>query len=304
MAVLYRTERALGRLRGGVRRRRDPVPGRGAPRARRGAPAAEGAAADAQRARRATRVRRVALEQGLLDALPQRLGEREETRQNDLAPARRAGRELDDGDRRGVRRRASRALRERRRPAACTCSRYHRAKGLEFEAVFLPRLEERELPVEAREDRRRDRRGAAAASTSASRVRSGTSRSRGRRSRAASSPSSASDAGAAPVVEPDDPLLDVAQALAARAREGGGQARVRRLPRLDARRDRGAAAARASRSSAPSPASARRSSSATATTCSPPSPPGPERSPAAIGGTESHAPGSRMSSISCPASRM
>ena len=38
---------------------------------------------------------------------------------------------------------------------------YHRAKGLEFDAVFLPRLEEKELPTQARAHRRGDRRGAA-----------------------------------------------------------------------------------------------------------------------------------------------
>ena len=39
---------------------------------------------------------------------------------------------------------------------------YHGAKGLEFELVLLPRLEESELPLEAGEDRRADRGGAAA----------------------------------------------------------------------------------------------------------------------------------------------
>ena len=39
----------------------------------------------------------------------------------------------------------------------------HRAKGLEFEAVFLPRLEEKELPSQQARTRRRARRGAAPA---------------------------------------------------------------------------------------------------------------------------------------------
>jgi DNA helicase-2/ATP-dependent DNA helicase PcrA len=93
-------------------------------------------------------VRQVALEQGWLERLPDRLGEREVTRQQDLARLVRLAEEFDDGtkivagffsyleerfaagaDRRGVH-----------------LLTLHRAKGLEFDAVFLPRVEERELP--------------------------------------------------------------------------------------------------------------------------------------------------------------
>jgi DNA helicase-2/ATP-dependent DNA helicase PcrA len=91
-------------------------------------------------------VRRVALEQGLLETLPDRLGEREVTRQSDLARLVRLAEQFDGedvgefvehleerfgpgGERRGVH-----------------LLTYHRAKGLEFDAVFLPRLLEGELP--------------------------------------------------------------------------------------------------------------------------------------------------------------
>jgi DNA helicase II / ATP-dependent DNA helicase PcrA len=83
--------------------------------------------------------------QGLLVPAPDGLGERELTRQNDLARLVRLAEEYDgdgvagfvahlhdrfgDGGNRGVH-----------------LLTYHRAKGLEFDAVFLPRLEEKELP--------------------------------------------------------------------------------------------------------------------------------------------------------------
>ncbi len=110
----------------------------------------------------AATVAQVAREQGLLEVVPDGLGERELTRQNDLARLVRLAEELDDGERS-----ISDWVRELERRFGPDAGRgvhlltLHRAKGLEFEAVFLPRVEERELPsrlartpVELAEERR------------------------------------------------------------------------------------------------------------------------------------------------------
>jgi DNA helicase-2/ATP-dependent DNA helicase PcrA len=91
------------------------------------------------------RVPRLAREQGLLDALPPRLGEREETRQKDLRLLVEIARSLPDAT-------VAEYVEELRSRFASKAAggvhllTYHRAKGLEFDAVFLPRLESRELP--------------------------------------------------------------------------------------------------------------------------------------------------------------
>ena len=88
-------------------------------------------------------VRRVALEHGLLEAPPQRIGEREETRQKDLkllvALAADAGTVAEFVE--DLRARFSSGA-----AGGVHLLTYHRAKGLEFDAVFLPRLDSRELP--------------------------------------------------------------------------------------------------------------------------------------------------------------
>jgi DNA helicase-2/ATP-dependent DNA helicase PcrA len=93
-------------------------------------------------------VRATAKAQGLLAAIPEGLGEEEATRQADLARFVRLAEEFDDGTRTAADFLAD--LQERfgaeSQGRGVNLLTYHRAKGLEFEAVFLPRLEEGLMP--------------------------------------------------------------------------------------------------------------------------------------------------------------
>jgi DNA helicase-2/ATP-dependent DNA helicase PcrA len=91
-------------------------------------------------------VRAAALEAGWLERPPDKLGEREQVRQQDLARLVALAFRF-EGDAAAF----VADLRDRFSPGGDGAHgvhllTFHRAKGLEFEAVFLPRLQEKELP--------------------------------------------------------------------------------------------------------------------------------------------------------------
>ena len=92
-------------------------------------------------------MRRVAREQGLADPVPDGLGERELVRQADLRRLCRLAEEFDDGTKTVADwQQWLKARFQHGAQGGVHLLTLHRAKGLEFEAVFIPRVEEKELP--------------------------------------------------------------------------------------------------------------------------------------------------------------
>jgi DNA helicase-2/ATP-dependent DNA helicase PcrA len=95
-------------------------------------------------------VRALAVDAGWVERLPEKLGERELVRQSDLGRLVTLAAEFDDGARTAhefvedLEARFGSTGAERRGVHLLTL---HGAKGLEFEVVFVPRVEERELPI-------------------------------------------------------------------------------------------------------------------------------------------------------------
>ena len=99
-------------------------------------------------------VAEVARAQGLAEVVPDGVGEEEQTRQGDLARFVRLAEEFGEGTVAEFLADLQSRFGEEASGRGVNLLTYHRAKGLEFEVVFLPRLEEGELPFKRVEARR------------------------------------------------------------------------------------------------------------------------------------------------------
>ncbi len=104
---------------------------------------------DSASARAAPTVKAAADAEGLLPKVPEGLGEYETTRQYDLQRLVELATALDDGELTvaGFLAELERRFGDGEEDSGVNLLTLHRAKGLEFEAVFMPKVEERELPV-------------------------------------------------------------------------------------------------------------------------------------------------------------
>jgi DNA helicase-2/ATP-dependent DNA helicase PcrA len=91
-------------------------------------------------------VAEVAKTQGLVEVVPDGVGEEELTRQGDLARFVRLAEEFGEGTVAEFLADLQSRFGEESAGRGVNLLTYHRAKGLEFEVVFLPRLDEGELP--------------------------------------------------------------------------------------------------------------------------------------------------------------
>ena len=228
-------ERPLGRLRGVAAGGRAAVPGRLAARARGCAAGPARAAGDPQ-----TEVRRLALESGWLERPPEGLGEREQTRQADLTRLIALAESFEGGAE------AFAAWLDGRFGAAAVGGvnllTLRRAKGLEFEAVFVVRVSEGELPIRRGEPVR----GTSAALCRAHPGEAPPQRHLGRQAEpllAGSARGRGSPRHAVPARRSCPTDLRSAEGVAARACPGGRGACLYRLQQCDARGDRRSRAA-------------------------------------------------------------
>jgi DNA helicase-2/ATP-dependent DNA helicase PcrA len=149
MAVLYRTNYRSEEFEEGLSSARIPYQVRGGgflarPAARRMLQVIK----NSRKQEVAAEVQRAAERTGYVDEPPDGLGEQEQTRQKDLARLIELALEFDDGSATVRDFAADLVARfgEEGGARGINLLTYHRAKGLEFDAVFLPRLNEGELP--------------------------------------------------------------------------------------------------------------------------------------------------------------